>query len=92
MLAEELGMRPLQAHCHLGLGRLYPQTGRRPGPHRPGRRHRPVPRHGYDLLAAPGRSRAGTGRGAVMDDGIILTAGLVLLQQETSDQHYGGIA
>jgi tetratricopeptide (TPR) repeat protein len=27
-LAEELGMRPLQAHCHLGLGRLYGQTGR----------------------------------------------------------------
>jgi tetratricopeptide (TPR) repeat protein len=27
-LAEELGMRPLQAHCHLGLGRLYLQTGR----------------------------------------------------------------
>jgi len=26
-LAEELGMRPLQAHCHLGLGRLYHQTG-----------------------------------------------------------------
>ena len=24
-LAEELGMRPLQAHCHLGLGRLYGQ-------------------------------------------------------------------
>ncbi len=22
-LAEELGMRPLQAHCHLGLGKLY---------------------------------------------------------------------
>jgi tetratricopeptide (TPR) repeat protein len=22
-LANELGMRPLQAHCHLGLGRLY---------------------------------------------------------------------
>jgi tetratricopeptide (TPR) repeat protein len=22
-LAEELGMQPLQAHCHLGLGRLY---------------------------------------------------------------------
>ena len=34
-LAEELGMRPLQAHCHRGLGTLYPQT--RPagaGPHR----------------------------------------------------------
>jgi class 3 adenylate cyclase/tetratricopeptide (TPR) repeat protein len=27
-LAEELGMRPLQAHCHQGLGRLYGQTGR----------------------------------------------------------------
>ena len=26
-LAEELGMRPLVAHCHLGLGRLYGQTG-----------------------------------------------------------------
>jgi tetratricopeptide (TPR) repeat protein len=28
-LAEELGMRPLVAHCHHGLGRLYDQTGRR---------------------------------------------------------------
>jgi Flp pilus assembly protein TadD len=27
-LAETLGMRPLQAHCHQGLGRLYRQTGR----------------------------------------------------------------
>ena len=27
-LAEELGMRPLVAHCHLGLGRLYGQAGR----------------------------------------------------------------
>jgi DNA-binding NtrC family response regulator/tetratricopeptide (TPR) repeat protein len=27
-LAEALGMRPLKAHCHLGLGRLYHQTGR----------------------------------------------------------------
>jgi tetratricopeptide (TPR) repeat protein len=26
-LAEELGMRPLQAHCHHGLGTLYRQTG-----------------------------------------------------------------
>jgi len=26
-LAEELGMRPLQAHCHLGLGKLYATTG-----------------------------------------------------------------
>jgi tetratricopeptide (TPR) repeat protein len=26
-LAEELGMRPLQAHCHRGLGTLYSRTG-----------------------------------------------------------------
>jgi tetratricopeptide (TPR) repeat protein len=28
-LAEELGMRPLVAHCHLGLGTLYAKIGRR---------------------------------------------------------------
>jgi tetratricopeptide (TPR) repeat protein len=28
-LAEELGMRPLQAHCHLGLGILYATIGQR---------------------------------------------------------------
>jgi tetratricopeptide (TPR) repeat protein len=28
-LAEELGMRPLQAHGHLGLGTLYATTGQR---------------------------------------------------------------
>jgi tetratricopeptide (TPR) repeat protein len=27
-LADELGMRPLQAHCHLGLGTLYATIGR----------------------------------------------------------------
>jgi class 3 adenylate cyclase/tetratricopeptide (TPR) repeat protein len=27
-LAEELGMRPLVAHCHLGLGKLYQRTGK----------------------------------------------------------------
>jgi hypothetical protein len=27
MLAEELGMRPLAARCHLGLGQLYRRTG-----------------------------------------------------------------
>jgi tetratricopeptide (TPR) repeat protein len=26
-LADELGIRPLQAHCHRGLGTLYSQTG-----------------------------------------------------------------
>jgi tetratricopeptide (TPR) repeat protein len=28
-LAEELGMRPLQAHCHRGVGTLYAVTGQR---------------------------------------------------------------
>ena len=28
-LAEELGMQPLQAHCHRGLGTLYAATGQR---------------------------------------------------------------
>jgi sugar phosphate isomerase/epimerase len=28
-LASELGMRPLVAHCHLGLGKLYRRTDRR---------------------------------------------------------------
>jgi class 3 adenylate cyclase/tetratricopeptide (TPR) repeat protein len=28
-LAKELGMFPLQAHCHLGLGTLYDRTGQR---------------------------------------------------------------
>src|SRR5262249_10640609 len=27
-LAQELGMRPLQAHCHAGLGTLYTRAGR----------------------------------------------------------------
>ena len=32
-LAEALGMRPLVAHCHLGLGTLYAKTGRREQAH-----------------------------------------------------------
>jgi class 3 adenylate cyclase/tetratricopeptide (TPR) repeat protein len=28
-LAEELGMRPLVAHCHVGLGKLYRRIGKR---------------------------------------------------------------
>ena len=28
-LAVGLGMRPLVAHCHLGLGKLYRRTGKR---------------------------------------------------------------
>ena len=32
-LASELEMRPLVAHCHLGLGTLYRRTGKREQPH-----------------------------------------------------------
>jgi tetratricopeptide (TPR) repeat protein len=32
-LAEALGMRPLQAHCHRGLGTLYATTGQREQAH-----------------------------------------------------------
>jgi hypothetical protein len=32
-LATELGMRPLVAHCHLGLGKLYQRTGDRAKAH-----------------------------------------------------------
>jgi tetratricopeptide (TPR) repeat protein len=32
-LAEPLGMRPLVAHCHLGLGKLYLHTGQREQAH-----------------------------------------------------------
>jgi tetratricopeptide (TPR) repeat protein len=32
-LADELGMRPLQAHCHLGLGTLYARTGQQEQAH-----------------------------------------------------------
>ena len=52
-LAEELGMRPLVAHCHLELGTLYcPAGSRPPGSCRPGRGHGAVSRHGDDVLAA----------------------------------------
>jgi hypothetical protein len=32
-LTEELGMRPLKAHCHLGLGTLCAKIGRREQAH-----------------------------------------------------------
>ena len=32
-LASELGMRPLLAHCHLGLGKLHRRTGQREQAH-----------------------------------------------------------
>ena len=28
-MAERIGMRPLTAHCHFGLGKVYQRTGKR---------------------------------------------------------------
>ena len=53
-LAEELGMRPLQAHCHRGLGMLYAATGQREQARAALSTAIEMYRgHGDDLLAAP---------------------------------------
>ena len=66
-------MRPLQAHCHRGLGTLYAKIGQREQARAElSDRHRAVPRHGDDLLAAPGGGGAGAGGGAVMDYDAVL--------------------
>src|SRR5262249_10733546 len=51
------------------------------GPHRAVCRHRPLPRHGDDLLAPPGGGGAGAGGGAVMDFYGGLDQVLALLRQ-----------
>ena len=64
-LAEELGMRPLQAHCHRGLGTLYAMTGQREQARAElSAAIDAVPRHGHDLLAAPDGGGAGPRRGS----------------------------
>ena len=60
-LANELGMRPLVAHCHCGLGTLYAQTGQREQARTALATARARPGHGHDLLAAPGGGGAGAG-------------------------------
>ncbi|MGH8065208.1 MAG: hypothetical protein ACRERE_08205 [Candidatus Entotheonellia bacterium] len=56
-------MRPLQAHCHRGLGTLYAKTGR-PEQARAALATaiEALPRHEDDVLAAPGRGYAGANR------------------------------
>ena len=57
-LAELHGMRPLVAHCHLGLGKLYRRIGETGAcPRESHHRDDDVPRDGHGLLA-----RAGGGR------------------------------
>ena len=54
-LAEPRGMRPLVAHCHLGLGKLYRRTGRaRAGAGASHHRDDALPRDGHDVLAGAG--------------------------------------
>ena len=53
-LATELGMRPLVAHCHLGLGKLYRRTGDQRRPRSTCDRDDDVPRDGHELLAGEG--------------------------------------
>ena len=67
-LATELGMRPLEAHCHLGLGKLYlTEWAIRRGAGRHHHRHRHVPYDADDLLAARGGCRAGAGAMTIPD-------------------------
>ena len=54
-LAEPRGMRPLIAHCHLGLGKLYRRTGdRAEGSRASHHRYDDVPRDGHEVLAGAG--------------------------------------
>jgi tetratricopeptide (TPR) repeat protein len=61
-LAQELGMQPLQAHCHLGLGTLYVKTGQREQARAALaisiELYRPI---SHDLMAAAGCVDAGAG-------------------------------
>ena len=66
-LADALGMRPLQAHCHRGLGTLYGQTGRVEQARAELSTAIDLYRvHGHDLLAAAGGDSAGAGGGTMM--------------------------
>ena len=63
-LAEELGMRPLVAHCHLGLGMLYRKMSR--GEQARAELSAAIALfRGHDHLAAPGGGGAGASGGAV---------------------------
>ena len=61
-LGEELGMRPLAAHCRLGLGRVARRAGDRgTGARRSGRGDRPLRRAGHARLGRAG-ARGGRAR------------------------------
>ena len=76
-LAEELGMRPLQAHCHRGLGTLYATTGQREQARAAlCNGHRDVSCHGHDVLAPRDRGGAGAGEGTMIVGAL---SGLIVL-------------
>ena len=57
-LAEPRGMRPVIAHCHFGLSKLYRRTGKRRASARAlDHCHEHVPRDGHALLSGAGRGR-----------------------------------
>ena len=59
--ATSLEMRPLVAHCHLGLGKLYGRMGHaRAGPRAPHDRGDDVPRDGHAVLSGAGGGKAAT--------------------------------
>ena len=75
-------MRPLQAHCHRGLGTLYAATGQREQARTALSTAIEMYRHGDDLLAPRDRGGAGAGGGTVMDYDAVVTQVLSLLQRE----------
>ena len=82
-LAEALGMRPLQAHCHHGLGTLYTKRGQRgAGPYCVVHCDWTLPGHADDLLGAPGGGGAGAGGSALTMEA--QSPGLVRLKCKTS--------
>ncbi len=71
-LPKELRMRPLQAHCHRGLGTLYATTSLlEPARTEFSTAYGDVPCHGHDVLAAADGGGAGAaGRAMIMRRGI----------------------
>ena len=76
-------MRPLQAHCHRGLGTLYATTGQQEQARAAAvDSYRRCTGDGDDILAPRDRGGAGAGGGTLMDYHAVLVHVLALLQQE----------
>ena len=84
-LAEALGMRPLQAHCHRGLGMLYATTGQREQARTELDGLRDVPIDGHDLLATSDGGSTDAG-GRVMTMGKAIQSRCVTKRPNVSHQ------